>query len=112
MQSLIYANIIAVAIDSSNDYSAYLPLLLCLSGFIYFAIIYFRYRNSDKRHMHEKETQTKVENATAYDNFVQHRKRLRNSSMAGANGGLIEGAQNVGNPMLDAGKVLKDLTKL
>lgn len=71
------------------------PWLFLLSGFIYFGIMYSRYRNSGARHNHETETKTNMANLREYDNFVSKRRRLSNSSMEGANNKKVSG--NAGN---------------
>ena len=93
-------------LDEDSSGAAAAPLALCLAGFIYFAIIYLRYRNSDKRHHHEAETPATIQNLQQYDQFVKHRKRQRNRSMKGRNDQQIEGALN------DGGGVLKQLSDL
>ena len=67
------------------------PWLFLLSGFIYFGIMYSRYRNSGARHKHETETKTNMANLREYDNFVRKRERLSNSSMEGANNKRVSG---------------------
>ena len=71
------------------------PWLFLLSGFIYFGVMYSRYRNSGARHKHETETKTNMANLRKYDNFVTKRRRLSNSSMEGANNNKVCG--NAGN---------------
>jgi hypothetical protein len=95
---LVLAPVIAASDDSSSVVA--IPLLLCLSGFIYFAIMYARYRNADKRHSHESETNSDVSDVKGYDQLIEHRTRLSSSSMSGANDSQIEGALNTGdNPL-------------
>ena len=67
-------------------------LLLLLSGPIYFSIIYGRYRNKDKRHFHEKETPVRMTNLQSYDQFYEHLKGQRSSTIKGANNKLVEGS--------------------
>ena len=98
-----YAPIIA---SSSDDNEAALaPLLFLLSGFIFYGIMYARYRNADKRHYHEKETSAVVANLQVGDALLKNMKGLSNSSMPGANQSRVEGALNQGsgqNILLDA----------
>lgn len=61
------------------------------AGIIFYLIMYARYRNADERHAYEKETKMKVSNMKSVDNFVEHRKRLRNSRMIGANNKVVKG---------------------
>ena len=85
--------LIAMLFTKTDDNSW--PWLFLLSGFIYFGIMYSRYRNSGARHKHETETKTSMANLREYDNFVSKRRRLSNSSMEGANNTKVSG--NAGN---------------
>jgi len=64
-----------------SDYS----FLFLLLGFIFYFMFYSKYRNKNARHTHEKDTVAKIENISQYDNYVERRKRLRNSNIDGAN---------------------------
>ncbi len=70
-----------------------LGLLLYLSGFVFYGLMYLRYRNVDKRHMHARETEATIDNLQATDELKGKRTRLRNKRMDGANERHIEGAQ-------------------
>lgn len=70
-----------------------------LSGIIYFLIIYFRYRNSNARHHHEKETKTKMFSLRKIDNLIKRQKGLSNSRIAGANNTKVSG-QNISETLL------------
>lgn len=59
--------------------------LFALSGFLYFMFYYFKYRNSNARHVHEKETKSTMENIQKEDIFVEKRRGLSNPRMSGAN---------------------------
>ncbi|MDD4108181.1 MAG: hypothetical protein PHH93_05625 [Prolixibacteraceae bacterium] len=72
-----------------------------LLGFIYFFIMFTRYRNSNARHIYEKETKTQMANLRKADNLVQRRTGLTNSRIEGANNTSISG-QSIGNKMLDS----------
>ncbi|MFV0479014.1 MAG: TFIIB-type zinc ribbon-containing protein [Anaerorhabdus sp.] len=61
-------------------------------GFIYYALIYARYRNSNVRHYHEKETKKEVKDVQGEDHFLSHRYRLRSSKIQGANNHDVKGA--------------------
>ncbi len=75
--------------NSSNDEDW--PWIFLLAGFVYFAIIYGKYRNKGARHSHEKETKTDLTNLRKVDNFVKHEKGLRDSSMKNANNKRVAG---------------------
>ena len=70
-------------------------------GFIYFFAMYSRYRNSGARHNYETETKTNVANLRKQDAFMEHRKRLSNSMIHGANNKTVTG-ENVKNKMLNS----------
>ncbi len=83
-----------IAASSDSDAAAAAPLLLLLSGFIFYGIMYARYRNADKRHTHESETKAEVANLQAGDSFIRSRYGLSNARVEGANHTRIEGALN------------------
>jgi hypothetical protein len=89
-----FAAFVAASSSSDSDNAALLPLLLCLSGFINFAVIYFRYRNSDKRHRHEADTKAEMLNLRQYDQLNKRRRLLSSSSMSDRNENMVEGALN------------------
>ena len=77
---------------ADSDEGGLAILILLLAGPIFFSIMYFRYRNSDKRHSHERETPAQMSNLRAYDNFVQHLTRQRSRTIAGENSKRVEGS--------------------
>ncbi len=70
---------------TSKDTDENWPWIFLLSGFIYFAIMYAKYRNKGARHSHETETKTNMTNLQQKDVFVKKKTRLSNSTMEGAN---------------------------
>lgn len=85
--------IIAMFLASSYiaDEDSSWPWIFLLSGIIYFAIIYGKYRNTGARHNHEKETKAEMKNMRKIDNFVKRKTKLSNSSMEGANNTRVSG---------------------
>ena len=67
------------------------PWLFLLSGFIYYAIIYAKYRNQDARHNYETETKTNMTNLKKKDTFIKKETGLSNSMMYGANNKEVKG---------------------
>lgn len=67
--------------------------LLLLSGFIFYGYVFFRYRNADKRHMHESETTSSMHNVQVADERAGAIKGVKNSRMQGANNMKVQGAQ-------------------
>lgn len=68
-----------------------------LIGFIFFLIIYLKYRNSNARHNYEKETKTQVLNLQKEDEFIKRETGLKNSSIKGANNKKVYGANTTAN---------------
>ena len=71
-----------------------------LSGFIFYFIIFSRYRNHNARHSHELETKRTVSNVRSDDRLVKRRTGLTNSRIAGANNTSV-GNEGIGNKMLN-----------
>ena len=67
------------------------PWLFLLSGFIYFWVIYSKYRNTGARHSHETETKSNMSNLREVDRFVRKRHRLEDSRIEGANNTRVSG---------------------
>ena len=82
-----------VAASSGDDEGGSFGLVFLLSGFIFYAVIYFTYRNVDKRHKHESETEATLHNMEAHDQFLEKRTGLSQREMAGANNNDVRGAQ-------------------
>ena len=68
--------------------------LFLLLGFIYFLIMYNKYRNSNARHNYESETKRTVTNLRKVDQFFESRKRLSSSRINGANNTTVNGDKN------------------
>ena len=69
--------------------------IFLLLGFVFFFIMYSRYRNAGARHHHETETKRNVSNMMTVDNFIKHEKGLSNSTMSGANNKTVKGSTNL-----------------
>lgn len=80
--------------------------LFLLSGFIYFFVIYMRYRNSNARHHHEIETRKKMFNLRKVDNLIKRQKGLSNSQINGANNTKVSG-QSISEAVFDSLNPLK-----
>lgn len=91
---------VILAESSSDSDGRGVGLLFLLSGFVFYGAMYLRYRNSDKRHRHESETEATMLDVRAVDNHVQTLKGVKNATLRGANNtavrgrstGLLEGA--------------------
>ena len=78
-------------VDTDDDNPWLLGLAGLTPGFIFYWIKMSKYRNMDKRHMHESETKSTTENLKKSDNLREHRKGLSNSRIAGQNDSDIKG---------------------
>lgn len=67
-------------------------LLLFLSGFIFYGLVFRRYRNTDKRHLHESETEATMLDVRGVDQQVNTLKGVKNSEMEGANNHVVRGS--------------------
>jgi len=75
-------------IIEGDDYS----WLFLTLGFVYYGIIYAKYRNKGARHHHEKETKATIDSLRKSDVFVTKRTGLRNAKMEGANNQSVRGS--------------------
>ena len=66
-------------------------LVLFASGFVFYGFIYLRYRNSDKRHHYESETEARMVDVRAADQQVDTHKGVKNSRMKDANNHEVRG---------------------
>ena len=64
-----------------SDYS----FLFLLLGFIYFLVMYLKYRNTNARHHYETETKSNMQNLRKKDEFIKRETGLSNSKINGAN---------------------------
>ena len=84
---------------------------LLLSGFVYYAIMYARYRNQNARHTYETDTKTNMSNLRKTDNFIQSKKGLTNAYMNGANNKNVNGMTS-SKRIIEAKKVHQRLSEL
>lgn len=75
--------------------------LFLLVGFVYYFIIYSRYRNKAARHKYEIETKTNVTNLRKVDNFIKTENNLTRARIRGANDTTV-GSQSVTDNMINA----------
>ncbi len=90
--------------------------LFLLAGFIYFFIMFTRYRNTNARHTYETETKTNISNLRKVDQFIKSEKGLTNPKISGVNNTHVEG-ESLGNQLLNTlmeqnplASVIKDST--
>jgi len=82
-----------LAVGSDGDASDF-GLLFLLSGFVFYALMFLRYRNIDKRHRHESETRASLHDVRASDTFHRSLKGVSNRRMDGANNEEVRGAHS------------------
>lgn len=80
--------------NSSDGDSGSIGYVFLASGIIFYIVMYLRYRNSNKRHRHESETEATLLNMEQTDSFVQSKTGMSNSKMQGANNHAVRGAQH------------------
>lgn len=91
---------VTLLIDFEYEY------LFLLSGFIYFFLMYLRYRNSNAKHHHETETKKRIFNLKKIDNLIKHKKGLSNSEIEGANNTRISN-ESISDTLLNSLKNFK-----
>ena len=85
-----------------------------LAGFIYFFIIYTKYRNKNARHKYETETKTQMDNLRKIDRLIRRRTGLDNPKIEGANNTSISGQtleEQMLNKVMDFSKVSNFMNK-
>lgn len=80
-----------------SDYS----FLFLLLGFVFYFIMYGKYRNNNARHKHELETKKSMTNLRKVDNYLRKRTGLSNARMTGANNKTVSGGNNLGSQVLN-----------
>ena len=70
--------------------------LFAMLGFIYFLIVYLKYRNTNARHHHEIETKRNIINLRQKDQLIKHKTGLSNSKMVESNNMEVTGQNVVG----------------
>ena len=91
-----FIGLLAMLFASDFEYN----WLFLLAGFIYFFIMYIKYRNSNARHHHETETKTKIFNLRKVDKLIKRQTGLSNAKMVGANNKRVSG-KNVSENIID-----------
>ena len=79
--------------------------IFLLAGFIYYFIMYSRYRNSGARHTYETDTKKNITNLRKMDTFIKTKRGLSNAAMMGANNKKVNGTKSSSKiPGLNLGK--------
>jgi len=88
---LAYSGDILASGGNGEDFP--LGVVLLLAGPLFYAYVFFRYRNADKRHSHESETKSAMHDVQVADRLAGKVTGSRNSRMQGANNRRVKGAQ-------------------
>lgn len=88
----MYAGEVLASSNSDGDGFPIAALLL-LAGPIFYMYVFFRYRNADKRHMHESETTSDMLDVQVADQKSGAIKGVSHARMQGANHQRVQGAQ-------------------
>ncbi len=90
--AMLHQVVLASSHSSSDSLDPRLfGLLLFLSGFLFYGAMYLRYRNADKRHHYESETEAKMLDVRAADQQLDVNTGVKNSRMKGANNHDVRG---------------------
>lgn len=82
----IFAIGLSIIIDMCLDSIFFKGIyILTIIGFVYFFVIYFRYRNKSARHYYESETKYRLHNIKRNQQLITRKYRLRYSHMYEAN---------------------------
>lgn len=90
----IALDVAGTVLASSGDDSGSLPLIFLLSGPVFFMTIYTIYRNKNKRHLHESETDSVIENVTGVDQKTGQVRGVSNTKIKGENTDQLSGKRN------------------
>ncbi len=96
--------LIMMLITNAMDFSY--SFIFLLIGFIYFAIMYMKYRNNDARHYYETETKTSLSNLRQGDRLIRRKTGLTNSTMDGANNKKLSGQNGIRDALNTVNNVL------
>ncbi len=80
--------ILAYLIQSATGSN--LAWIFLIAGFIYYSIIYGRYRNTSARHRHEMETTRNVTGLQKKDTLLKHLMHIKNPSMHNTNSNRVD----------------------
>ena len=78
---------------SSGGHGSGFAYIFLLSGFVFYGAMFVRYRNTDKRHLHESETKASLHDVRAADQHHGSIRGVSNSQMNGANNEEVRGAR-------------------
>lgn len=105
--SLLAHEAITILADGDSEGGAgTLGLIFLLSGPLFYGYVFLRYRNTDKRHHHERETEAAMLDVKAVDNHVQTLTGVSHSRMRGANNHEVRAKANNGFEMTPHGMSL------
>lgn len=100
-----------LASSSGDDDGSAIAFLLLFSGIIFYLYVFFRYRNADKRHLHETETPTTRHSLEQADVKVDEIRGASNPKTKGANNTEVRGSQLKGWLAPDTSGTLRNQVK-
>ena len=83
--------ILGFMIAGADDDGAIFLILSLFGGFIFYFLMYAKYRNKDARHKYETETKNNITNIVRSDTFVKHNNGQSNSRIKGMNNLDVKG---------------------
>lgn len=84
--------LVLFASSSSDSNGGIFPLLFLLSGFVFYGVMYRKYRNVDKRFHYETSTKSEKLNMEQADELIESLTGLRSAHIQGANNDSVAGA--------------------
>ncbi len=87
----LFGGVLAYLIEHILDVDTNYTWLLYLSGFVFYLVMYLRYRNANARHSYELETKREVLNLQQEDVYLRHLVNLENSMIEGENSSEVRG---------------------
>ncbi len=91
-----------------SDYS----WIFLLLGFLFFAIMFLRYRNLNARHHYETETKKTISNVRKSDQFIRNERNLSNNKIEGVNNNSISGNSITENFINDLSKISNNINNV
>jgi hypothetical protein len=93
----IFGILIGFILSMSQTRDSDYTWIFYLLGFIYFMVMYMRYRNSNARHTYERETKFEIKNMQTSDQKIRTMHGVESSSMSEANNKLLKGKRSAFN---------------
>ncbi len=86
--------------------------IFLLLGFLFFAIMFLRYRNLNARHHYETETKKNISNVRRSDQFIGNERNLANDKISGVNNNSITNNSEAESFINDLGNIGNNLNSI